>query len=92
MLSSDAEVIRDGKKSTVPASELVPGDVVALATGDRVPADLRMIQVSSLVTSCAVTGAMEFDCRVVTGHSSHALCIDQYSQRALPCLNVGLSF
>jgi P-type Ca2+ transporter type 2C len=43
MLSSDAIVVRDGKELKIPASELVPGDVVRLSLGDRVPSDLRMI-------------------------------------------------
>ena len=57
MLSSDAEVIRDGVNTEIPANELVPGDVVVLKTGDRVPADLRMIEVSNLAcTEAALTG------------------------------------
>jgi len=38
MLSSDAIVIRDGKESKIPAEDLVPGDVVKLGLGDRIPA------------------------------------------------------
>ena len=57
MLSSDAEVVRDGKNTEIPARELVPGDVVVLKTGDRVPADLRMIEVSNIAcTEAALTG------------------------------------
>ncbi len=37
-----ATVIRDGVKHTLPAAELVPGDLVLLSGGDRVPADLRL--------------------------------------------------
>jgi magnesium-transporting ATPase (P-type) len=57
MLSSDAQVIRNGNKTQIPANELVPGDVVVLNLGDRVPADIRLIEVSNL--SCqeaALTG------------------------------------
>lgn len=43
MLSPEARVIRDGKENTLPAEELVPGDVVLLKSGDRVPADLRLL-------------------------------------------------
>jgi P-type Ca2+ transporter type 2C len=44
MLSIEAEVIRDGNKSTVDAEELVPGDIVKLKSGDKIPADVRLIE------------------------------------------------
>lgn len=57
MLSSDAVVIRDGKESKVPANEIVPGDVVVLGTGDRVPGDVRMFEVNNLACQeAALTG------------------------------------
>eukprot|EP00522_Entomoneis_paludosa_P015032 CAMPEP_0172456430 /NCGR_PEP_ID=MMETSP1065-20121228/15478_1 /TAXON_ID=265537 /ORGANISM="Amphiprora paludosa, Strain CCMP125" /LENGTH=642 /DNA_ID=CAMNT_0013209429 /DNA_START=53 /DNA_END=1979 /DNA_ORIENTATION=+ len=57
MLSSDALVVRDGKDVKVPADEIVPGDVVKLSLGDRVPADLRMLEVSNLsALEAALTG------------------------------------
>ena len=43
MLVSHCQVLRDGQPHTLEASELVPGDVVILAAGDRVPADLRLL-------------------------------------------------
>ncbi|KTG17294.1 MULTISPECIES: cation-transporting P-type ATPase [unclassified Guyparkeria] len=43
MLALKAGVIRDGRRQAVPAEELVPGDVVLLEAGDRVPADLRLL-------------------------------------------------
>uniref|UniRef100_A0A7S2IHA3 P-type sodium-transporting ATPase4 n=1 Tax=Helicotheca tamesis TaxID=374047 RepID=A0A7S2IHA3_9STRA len=48
MLSSDAQVIRNGTKVMVPAQDVVPGDVVVLSLGDRIPADLRMFEVANL--------------------------------------------
>jgi calcium-translocating P-type ATPase len=48
MLVSHCQVLRDGRPHTLEASELVPGDVVILAAGDRVPADLRLLQVREL--------------------------------------------
>ncbi|OJV48259.1 MULTISPECIES: cation-transporting P-type ATPase [unclassified Hydrogenophaga] len=48
MLSPRAVVLRDGLRQEIDAAELVPGDVVLLASGDRVPADLRLIQVKGL--------------------------------------------
>mmetsp|Transcript_784 Transcript_784/g.1418 ORF Transcript_784/g.1418 Transcript_784/m.1418 type:complete len:1065 (-) Transcript_784:41-3235(-) len=57
MLSSDALLVRDGKDVKVPAANIVPGDIVKLNLGDRVPADLRMLEVSNLsALEAALTG------------------------------------
>jgi magnesium-transporting ATPase (P-type) len=57
MLSSDAVVIRDKKQCKVPASELVPGDIVLLGLGDRIPGDIRLIEVNNIATlEAALTG------------------------------------
>lgn len=57
MLSPRATVIRDGSRSEIDATELVPGDLVLLASGDRVPADLRLVSVKELrVEEAALTG------------------------------------
>ncbi|WP_442755365.1 HAD-IC family P-type ATPase [Methylocystis sp. JAN1] len=57
MLSADARALRDGEARVVPAEGLVPGDVVLLESGDRVPADLRLIDVKNLRTDeAALTG------------------------------------
>ena len=48
MVSSRANVLRDGLRMAVPAEELVAGDCVLLEAGDRVPADLRLLRASSL--------------------------------------------
>ena len=50
MAAPTASVIRDGAEKEVPASELVPGDIVLLKTGDKVPADCRMIEAVNLKT------------------------------------------
>jgi len=42
LLQARARVRRDGREFELPAAELVPGDIVLLASGDRVPADLRL--------------------------------------------------
>ena len=57
MLSADASARRDGGWVTVPAAELVPGDVVRLMPGDKVPADVRLFQAFQLrVDESALTG------------------------------------
>lgn len=57
MLSSDASVRRDGGWGTVAAADLVPGDVVRLMPGDKVPADVRLFQSFQLrIDESALTG------------------------------------
>ncbi|QJQ93993.1 MULTISPECIES: cation-transporting P-type ATPase [Halomonadaceae] len=57
MLSPHAQVIREGKRREVDAKELVPGDIVMLESGDRVPADLRLIEARRFRTEeAALTG------------------------------------
>ena len=57
LLAPRAAVLRDGRRVGVDASTLVPGDVVLLEAGDRVPADLRLLQVRGLqVQEALLTG------------------------------------
>ncbi|MGB6905835.1 MAG: HAD-IC family P-type ATPase, partial [Methyloceanibacter sp.] len=57
MLSLQATLIRDGRRLVVPAESVVPGDVVFLQSGDKVPADLRLIRVKTLqIQEAALTG------------------------------------
>ena len=52
-----AKVVRDSTVREIPADDLVPGDVVILDEGDAIPADLRLIEVSSLqVIESILTG------------------------------------
>ncbi len=48
MLAPRSAVLRDGRRISVDAAELVPGDIVLIGAGDRVPADLRLIEARSL--------------------------------------------
>ncbi|MBM3147283.1 MAG: HAD-IC family P-type ATPase, partial [Actinobacteria bacterium] len=56
-MTTEATVVRAGERTTVPATELVPGDVVILQSGDKVPADLRLAQTRDLqIDESALTG------------------------------------
>ncbi|XHH09679.1 MAG: cation-translocating P-type ATPase [Candidatus Bathyarchaeia archaeon] len=57
MTSPTALVIREGRETKIPASELVPGDILLLSAGDRVPADARLIEAHTFkVEEAALTG------------------------------------
>jgi cation-transporting P-type ATPase F len=54
---TEATVVRNGRKTKVPSSQLVPGDIVLLASGDKVPADLRLFKTRDLqIDESALTG------------------------------------
>ncbi len=56
-VASDVTVLRDGHRRRIDATGLVPGDVVWLAAGDKVPADLRLFDARALqVTEASLTG------------------------------------
>ncbi|MCY2994663.1 MAG: cation-transporting P-type ATPase [Planctomycetota bacterium] len=56
-MTSQATVRRAGEKQTVPSVDLVPGDIVLLQSGDKVPADLRLLRTRELqVDESALTG------------------------------------
>ncbi|WP_425294222.1 cation-transporting P-type ATPase [Mycobacterium attenuatum] len=57
MVRTQAKVIRGGHEHTVPSEDLVPGDLVLLESGDKAPADLRLVRVTELrVNESALTG------------------------------------
>lgn len=57
MVKTEATVLRDGKKCRIPSLALVPGDVVILESGDKVPADLRLTFIRELqIDESALTG------------------------------------
>jgi magnesium-transporting ATPase (P-type) len=57
MSAPRAEVLRDGALRQIPSRDVVPGDIVALASGVRVPADLRLISANDLeIDESALTG------------------------------------
>jgi len=77
MISVTATVVRDGQAREVPLGHLVPGDIVRLAAGDMIPADLRVITCKDLfVVQSSLTGESlpveKFDAKE-TGQSKPAL-------------------
>ena len=57
MLSAEAMAVREGKTRMIPAEELVPGDVVLLQSGDKIPADIRLCEVKNLrIEEAPLTG------------------------------------
>ncbi|WP_018936131.1 cation-transporting P-type ATPase [Thioalkalivibrio sp. ALJ24] len=57
MLSPRAQVLRDGQRRSLPAEEVVPGDIVYLQAGDRVPADLRLLNAHNMrIDEATLTG------------------------------------
>jgi magnesium-transporting ATPase (P-type) len=61
-LPQQVRVLREGKPSSIMATEVVPGDVVVVEEGDRIAADMRLI-----------SGAVEVDLSTLTGESAPAL-------------------
>jgi P-type Ca2+ transporter type 2C len=57
MSAAHAKVVRAGSRESIPASELVPGDLILVEEGDTIPADARLIQSTALQTAeAALTG------------------------------------
>ncbi len=57
MLSPSAAVVRNGQRETIAAEDLVPGDIVLMEAGDKVPADLRLIDATRLqIDEAMLTG------------------------------------
>ena len=57
MSAPTAKVVRNGVEAEVPAADLVPGDVIVLHTGDRIPADARLLEAINLqLDEAALTG------------------------------------
>ena len=57
MSAADATVIRDGERQSIPATDIVPGDIIAIEEGDTIPADGRLVESTALQTAeAALTG------------------------------------
>ena len=74
MSAAHANVIRDGTRQSIPATELVPGDIILVEEGDSVPADARLIHSTALQTAeAALTGEslpVSKDIAVITGEAA----------------------
>ncbi|KAJ6439764.1 Na/K ATPase alpha 1 subunit [Purpureocillium lavendulum] len=82
MLPEQCQVTRDGNVVSVPAEELVPGDIVHIKSGNKLPADLRFIQISS---------DAKFDRSVLTGESRPvAATVKHTDENYLETHNIGL--
>ena len=70
MSAAHANVIRDGARQSIPATEVVPGDIILIEAGDTVPADARLMQSTALQTAeAALTGEslpVSKDTRLIT--------------------------
>jgi Ca2+-transporting ATPase len=67
MTAPKARVLRDGKEMLIPAKEVVPGEIVLLEAGDRIPADGRLLEVVDLKTDEAVLTGESTPVGKVTG-------------------------
>jgi magnesium-transporting ATPase (P-type) len=79
MLSPEAAVLRGGERIVVAAETLVPGDIVLLATGDKVPADLRLLYEKNLrIEEAALTGESTAVEKDVAPVAAQAVLGDRY--------------
>ncbi|KJZ76883.1 hypothetical protein HIM_03760 [Hirsutella minnesotensis 3608] len=82
MLPEHCQVTRDGQILNIPAESLVPGDLVSIKAGNKLPADLRFIEISS---------DAKFDRSVLTGESRPvAATVDHTDSNYLETLNIGM--
>ncbi|HYR05128.1 MAG TPA: cation-transporting P-type ATPase [Gallionella sp.] len=78
MLSPNATVLRDGQRREIPAEQVVIGDIVLLSSGDKVPADLRLIEVRQLCSEeASLTGESEPVKKSVAAVDAHAVIGDR---------------
>jgi P-type Ca2+ transporter type 2C len=79
LAAARATVLRAGRRQLIPASRLVPGDIVLLEAGNQIPADLRLIEIAQLkVDESALTGeSMTVDKHAATLTQAGAALGDQ---------------
>ncbi|KAF3760352.1 calcium ATPase [Cryphonectria parasitica EP155] len=82
MLPDECHVVRDGTQRTLFANDLVPGDVLLVKAGNKLPADVRFTQVSS---------DAKFDRSILTGESVPlSAAVDSTDKNYLETKNIGL--
>jgi magnesium-transporting ATPase (P-type) len=80
LLSLRAFVVRGGRRREIPAEELVPGDIVLLQGGDKVPADLRLLQVKELrIDEALLTGESQPVAKATETVAAEAATGDRFS-------------
>ncbi len=82
LLSLHAVVLRDGTRREVDAAELVPGDVVFLQSGDKVPADLRLLRVKGMTAVEAALTGESVPVEKATGAVKESAALGQRSSMA----------
>ena len=79
MLSPTATVMREGRHKTIQAEHLVPGDIVLLQSGDKVPADLRLFRVKGLqLQESVLTGESMAVEKLITAVTQQAVIGDRH--------------
>jgi Ca2+-transporting ATPase len=75
LAAPEAQAVRDGRRQTVPAREIVAGDLVLLEAGNYVPADMRLVESANLrIEEAALTGesvSVDKDADLVLGPETH---------------------
>ncbi len=75
LAAPEAQAVRDGHRQTVPAREIVAGDLVLLEAGNYVPADMRLVESANLrIEEAALTGesvSVDKDAGLVLGRETH---------------------
>lgn len=80
LTSLKAKVLRDGDVREIPAEEVVPGDIVLLETGDKVPADARLVEIVNLATQeASLTGESTPVQKTVATLHDHLGVADQHN-------------
>ncbi len=80
MLAPHCKVVRDGRQQTIEAKKLVPGDIVVLEIGDRIPGDLRLVEaLDCRVDESSLTGESESVGKDIDPVDSDAILAEQSS-------------
>uniref|UniRef100_A0A667FLM7 Sodium/potassium-transporting ATPase subunit alpha n=1 Tax=Lynx canadensis TaxID=61383 RepID=A0A667FLM7_LYNCA len=92
MIPQQALVIRDSEKKTIPAEQLVVGDIVEIKGGDRIPADIRLLSVQGCkVDNSSLTGESEPQARSSEFTHDNALETKNIGFYSTTCLEVSIS-